>query len=142
MNFGELGCYATAEGMTEVSHTRAIDTERNSQMIVGSACVELRGRVSRISSKRHVTAVLGEKNGVSGAALNRAGPIELPYREVGVSMEAKENARCAFGIADQEAGKPLAIYRVVRNPPGFWHLFQESRWLKQDSLLRLPEQNQ
>ena len=51
MDFGELGGYATAKRVTEVGHTRAIDTESNSQMVIGGARVELSARVGGISTK-------------------------------------------------------------------------------------------
>ena len=56
-------------------------------------------------------------------------------------MEAKQNAWRSFGIANQEAGEPLSVQGVVRNPPRLGDRFQQSRWLKQDPLLRPPEQN-
>ena len=142
MDFGELGCHTTAERVTEVSHTRAIDTECNSQMVIGGARVELRARVSGTPIKRHVTTVFGEKNGVSGMVLNRPCPVELPYSKVGVSMEAEQNAGRSSGIPDHEAGEPLSIYCVVRDAPGLGRRFQQPRRLKEDSFLRPPKQKQ
>jgi hypothetical protein len=120
----------------------AIDTENNSQMVIGGTRVQLRARVSGTPIERHVTAVFSEKDGVSGVTLNGPGPVELPYGKVGVSVEAEQNTDSASGIPDHEAGKPLSIYRVVGDAPGLGRRFKEPRRLKQDSFLRPPKQKQ
>jgi hypothetical protein len=121
--------------MTEVSHASPIHTEGDSKIVVGSTRVELSARVRGTTAKGHVTTVLSEKNGVSGTAFHGPCPIDLPYGEVGVSVEAEQNARCTSGIPDHESDEPLSINCFVRHPSGLrWRVVQ-SRWLKEDSLL-------
>jgi hypothetical protein len=142
MDFGQLGCHATAERVTEVSHPRAIDTECNSQMVIGRAGVKLRARISGTPVERHVTTIFGEENGESGMTLDSPCPFELPYGKVGVSMEAEQNSRRGSGIPDHETGESLPVYSVVRDTSGLGQGFKQPGRLKQDSLLRPPKQRQ
>jgi hypothetical protein len=43
-------------------------------------------------------------------------------------------------ISDDVAEEPLPVLRLVVEPPGFWWSFVQSRRLKQDPLLGLPEE--
>ena len=113
MDLGKLGCYTTSEGMTEIRHARSVYSKGDSQMVVSRAGVELGGRVGGASAERHITAILGQKNRISGTTLNFPRPRELPYGEVGVSMETEQNSARTLWISDQKRGESLAVQRVV-----------------------------
>jgi hypothetical protein len=89
MDFSKLGCYAASERVAEIRHTSAVDAKDDSQMIIGRASVELGSRIRGLSIEMHIATVFGQEDSVSGASLNRPGPIQLPYGKVGVSMKAE-----------------------------------------------------
>ena len=69
-------------------------------------------------------------------------PVQLPHCEIGIAMKAKENPGSRSRIPDDESNQPLSIRRFVIHAPGFDRSFMKSRWLKENSLLGPPDQQE
>jgi hypothetical protein len=128
--------------MAEECHVVPIDTEGNSHMVVCRSCIELGTGVGRRSTERHVASVFGEENSVAGAVFDCSGPVELPYSQIGVSMKAYQHTWGFLRISDQEAGESLSVDCLIGHTPAVGYAFDQVRWLKEDSLLLAPQQDQ
>src|SRR6476469_1378102 len=128
--------------MSEVSDLGSVNAGHRSQIVGCSKRVELRSGVGWLSPERHVTAILGQHDSISGAGLYIAGPFCLPHREVGISVKAEKNTERSSRIADNKAREELAIRSVVMHTACLAGNFMETGRLEEDLLLRLPEKRQ
>ena len=128
--------------MTEVRYVLPANTQVDTEIIVSGTRIEPGAGVSRYSAKGHVTAVFGQKNSESSVMLDGACPRDLPHRQIRVSVKANQHSTCVLRITDDEPGEPLAIEGIVADPAASRRLFQEPGWLKENSLLLVPEQSQ
>jgi len=140
MNLGKLRRYRAAKRMSEVGNARRPDLQGGNQVIVRSLCVELGVRVRGRTAQEHVAAILGKKDSVVCAPFNLACPFQLPHGEIGIAMKAKQNAGRGSRISDDESNQLLSIGSLVIHLPGFDHSPIKMRRLKQNSLLRPPEE--
>jgi len=142
MNLRQLGRYRTAEGMPKEGNAGSIDAECDSQVVVRSARVEPCRRIGRRPAQRQVTAILGEENSKPGVPFDHSGPLDLADGQIGVAVEAKQYSSGVLRIANDEPGQALAVQRVVGDSTCFGHLLVDRWWLKQDSLLLVPKEQQ
>src|SRR4026208_403432 len=108
-------------------------------MIARSLRVQLRIRISRRTTERHVATILGEENCVMSAPLHLGRPVQLPYREIRVAVKADQDTRRRSWIPHHESNELLSIRGLVMNSSGFDRNPVESRRLEENSLLRPPE---
>ena len=69
-------------------------------------------------------------------------PIQLPYSEIGIAMKAKESARSSSRISNDEPNESLSVRSFVIHASGFDRSHSEFRGLKENSLLRPPDNQQ
>src|SRR2546423_899925 len=101
MNLGELGCNATTERVSEVGGATAIDGVCNAHVIIRRAGIEFRSRVGWPTVKRHIAAILSEKNGTASTSFNLPCPVDLPESQIRVTVKADQNTRRMMWITDQ-----------------------------------------
>src|ERR1700694_3176313 len=106
--------------MSEVGHPGTIDAERRFQIMVCRKRVELRCRVGRSPSERHIAAILSQHDSVTGTGLYGTGPFQLPHCEVSISVKTEKDAGCRLRITDDEAREWLGrrpAFAPRRGPP-------------------------
>ena len=118
-------------------------------MIISGARIQFCARVRGRTSEGHVAAVFSQKNGVSGATLDRASPIQLPGSEVGISVKRQQQWAVGPDLANEEAEQVCSIFCSVRDLP---HDFgtvlrrasaeQDDGRLEYDALLLCPEESE
>ena len=69
-------------------------------------------------------------------------PVELPHGEIGVAMKAEENSRSGSRISDDEPNQSLSIRSLVVHASGFNRRLMQAGWLKENSLLGPPDQQE
>jgi hypothetical protein len=74
--------------------------------------------------------------------LDCSGPFELPDSQVRISVKAYQHTRGFLRISDQEARQPLSIDRLIGHTSAVGYGFDKAGWLKEDSLLLAPQQDQ
>src|SRR5687768_5004148 len=136
---GELRGYRASERVAIVGELTGVRSVSFPQILVRGFSVQLRSRVGRLSTQRHVSAILGQKNRVPCALYHFACPIELPNREIGVSVEAEENAGSGTRISDEISRERLSVRRLVFDALRLASRIRERRRLEKDSLLPPPQ---
>jgi len=69
-------------------------------------------------------------------------PLQLPHREVGVSVKAEKNAGRSLRIADDEAREGLAVRSLVTHAAGLDGISVKTGRLEEDTLLGSPKKSQ
>src|SRR6266513_1345439 len=95
--------------MSEVSYSGTIEAECRLQIIICGERIELRRGIGWFPSKRHIATIFSQHYSVSGARLYGMGPLQLPHRQICISVEAEKNAGRTPRVANDETREELAI---------------------------------